>query len=147
MALKEVEIRLMRLEDLDAVVEIDRKVLGKERKMFWEEKIESYKKRSPMPGLVAVVDGKVVGFIMGEVSGWEYGIPETYGYLDTMGVDPEYQHKGIGTLLFKELKAHFRELGVNVIYTFVDWRNWTLLKFFDAMGFTKGEMINLELRI
>lgn len=33
------------------------------------------------------------------------------------------------------------------VYTLVNWRDWTLLQFFDAMGFKRGDMINLEFKI
>jgi hypothetical protein len=29
----------------------------------------------------------------------------------------------------------------------VDWKKWDLLKFFEKMGFTRGDMINLELKL
>jgi hypothetical protein len=29
----------------------------------------------------------------------------------------------------------------------VNWRDWGLLQFFGAMGFQRGDMINLELKI
>jgi hypothetical protein len=33
-------------------------------------------------------------------------------------------------------------------YTLVNWNDWDLLKFFRAMGFSRGgEMINLELNL
>ncbi len=62
----------------------------------------------------------MVGFILGDASGWEYGVPDTVGWIDTIGVHP--------------------------IYTFVNCRDWGLLQFFDAMGFQRGDMINLELK-
>jgi hypothetical protein len=37
--------------------------------------------------------------------------------------------------------------GVDTIHTFVDWRDWDLLMFFDNMGFQKGDMINLQLKV
>jgi len=29
----------------------------------------------------------------------------------------------------------------------VNWKDWDLLQFFDRMGFKRGDMINLELKI
>jgi len=39
----------------------------------------------------------------------------------------------------------FKKVGVDTIYTLVNWRTWDLLRFFDKMGFGRGDMINLEL--
>lgn len=142
-----VKIRTMRVEDYDAIIEIDKKVLGKARPDFWRAKLEEISARSPAPPLVAELEGKVVGFVLGEASGWEYGIPDTFGTIDTIGVDPEFQKKGIGRTLVEEMISNLRKLGVSTIYTFVNWRQGDLLRFFDSLGFSKGDMINLELKV
>jgi ribosomal protein S18 acetylase RimI-like enzyme len=46
---------------------------------------------------------KVVGFILGDASGWEYGVPNTVGWIDTIGVHPGYQKKGIARALLMEM--------------------------------------------
>jgi ribosomal protein S18 acetylase RimI-like enzyme len=97
--------------------------------------------------LVAEVGEQVVGFILGDVSGWEFGVPETIGWMDTIGVDPAYQKRGVATLLAHELIKNLKALGVRTIYTLVSWDDWDLLQFFHAMGFTRGDLINLELKI
>jgi ribosomal protein S18 acetylase RimI-like enzyme len=146
--LAKLNIRPLIIGDLDAIVEIDRKVLGKVRKDFWRKKIELPNPRYPLSGLVAELEGKVIGFIVGEVSGWEFGIPETVGWISTIGVDPDYQHKGAARKLSQEFIKNLKTIGVSVVYTLVNWSDWDLLKFFRAMGFARGgEMINLELKI
>jgi ribosomal protein S18 acetylase RimI-like enzyme len=141
-------IRTLTIGDLDAIVEIDRKVLGKVRRDFWRKKIEAPNPRNPLSGLVGEHEGKVIGFIFGEVSGWEFGIPETVGWISTIGVDPDYQNKGVARNLIQEFINKLRTIGVTVVYTLVNWSDWDLLKFFRAMGFTRGgEMINLELKL
>ncbi len=146
--LARLSIRPLTFGDLDAIVEIDRKVLGKVRQDFWRGKIELPNARYPFSGLVAELEGRVIGFIVGETSGWEFGIPETVGWISTIGVDPDYQHKGVARKLSQEFIRNLRGVGVSVVYTLVNWSDWDLLKFFRAMGFTRGgEMINLELKI
>jgi ribosomal protein S18 acetylase RimI-like enzyme len=157
------KIRVLDENDLDALVDIDKKVVGKERRGFWKRKI-AYTGIYPRPALVAEVEGKVVGFILGYVSGWEFGVPDTVGWIDTLGVDPAYQRRGIGRALFKALIESFKRSGteetleakeaeerkaegVNVVYTLASWNDWDLLQFYHAMGFKKGEMLNLELKI
>ncbi len=145
--MEQVKIRVLDYDDLDAIVEIDKEVLGKERPDYWQMKIELSESRSPMASLVAELDGRVVGFILGDASGWEYGVPDTVGWIDTIGVHPKYQKKGIARLLFKEMVTNLKKVGVDTIYTFVNWRDWDLLHFFDKMGFQKGDMIHLELKL
>lgn len=145
--MEQYRIRAMKYDDLDAIVDIDTRVLGKSRPEYWQMKLELADKRSPLTSLVAEVEGKLVGFIMGDASGWEYGIPESVGWIDTIGVHPGYQKKGVARALMSEMIDNLKKVGVNTIYTFVNWRDWGLLQFFDAMGFTRGDMINLELKV
>lgn len=140
-------IRTMVPSDLDQIIAIDIKVLGKPRPNFWEMKLELEENRSQLFSLVAELDGKVIGFIIGNASRWEYGVPETIGWIDTIGVDPDYQRKGIAKILFTEITDNLKKAGVDTIYTFVKRRDWRLLKFFNSIGFQKGDMINLELDI
>ena len=145
--MEDVIIRALQKEDLDAIVEIDEKVLGESRKDYWERKLEAMGTKSAQTSFAAVVQGKVVGFVLGDISGWEFGVPDTIGWIDTIGVDPAYQKKGIATALANELIRGLKGVGVKTIYTLVSWNDWDLLQFFHAMGFGRGDMINLELKI
>jgi ribosomal protein S18 acetylase RimI-like enzyme len=145
--LEDVKIRSLRKEDLGAIVAIDAKVLGENRKDYWEKKLELINDKSSQVSLVAEVEGKVLGFILGDVSGWEFGVPDTIGWIDTIGIDPAYQKKGLAKALAQELIRRLKTIGVRTIYTLVSWSDWDLLQFFHAMGFTRGDMINLELKI
>ena len=140
-------IRTMVPSDLDRIVEIDLKVLGKPRPEYWEMKFELMEKRSQIASLVAELDEKVIGFIIGGASRWEYGVPENIGWIDTIGVDPDYQRKGMAKILFTEMANNLKKVGVDTMYTFVTRRDWKLLKFFNSIGFQKGDMVNLELDI
>jgi ribosomal protein S18 acetylase RimI-like enzyme len=145
--LEDVKIRSLRKEDLGAIVAIDAKVLGENRKDYWEKKLELINDKSSQVSLVAEVEGKVLGFILGDISGWEFGVPDTIGWIDTIGVDPAHQKKGLASALAQELIQRLKAIGVRTIYTLVSWSDWDLLQFFHAMGFTRGDMINLELKI
>ncbi|MGD8985733.1 MAG: GNAT family N-acetyltransferase [Desulfobacteraceae bacterium] len=64
--------------------------------------------------------------------------------LDTIGVDPYYQHKGIGEQLINEFVDHLRNVGVQKINTLVDWNDSKLIHFFSANQFSPSKTINLE---
>ncbi len=145
--MENINIRALKKEDLPAIVEIDEKVLGENRKEYWERKIEALDTKSTQTSFAAEVEGNVVGFILGDISGWEFGVPDTIGWIDTIGVDPAYQKKGLATALANELIRGLKAVGVKTIYTLVSWNDWDLLQFFHAMGFSRGDMINLELKI
>ena len=146
-SLENVKIRTLKREDLDAIVKIDERVLGENRRNYWKRKLELMNDKSSQISLVAEMEGGVVGFVLGDISGWEFGIPETIGWIDTIGVEPAYQKKGVATALAQALVQNLRSLGVKTIYTLVSWNDWDLLQFFHAMGFSRGDMINLELKI
>jgi ribosomal protein S18 acetylase RimI-like enzyme len=146
--LDQLNIRPMTLGDLYAIVEIDRRILGKARQDYWKNKIDLPNPRYPLSCLVAEFEGEVIGFIVGDVSGWEFGIPETTGWINTIGIDPDYQSRGVAKKLTQEFITGLKAIGVTMVYTLVNWSDWDLLKFFRAVGFTRGEdMINLELKI
>jgi ribosomal protein S18 acetylase RimI-like enzyme len=146
--LDKMAIRLMEKEDLDYIVDIDTKVLGETRRDYWVTKIIRQAETRPRDAsLVAEIDGKVIGFILGEVSGWEFKVPNNIGWIDTIGIDPDYQNRGIAKELANGLVDNLKEYGVDTLYTLVNWNDWDLLQFFHAMGFTRGDMINLVLKV
>ena len=141
------KIRLMKAEDFDAVVGIDEKVLKSSRLEYYEVKFEKlFKSKDYLPvSLVAEEqDGTLVGFVMGEIYMGEYGIFQEEATLDTIAVDPDSQHKGIGEQLIDEFVDHLRNLGVKKINTLVDWNDSKLIHFFSANRFSPSKTINLE---
>ena len=58
-----------------------------------------------------------------------------------------FQKKGIAKALMSEMVTNFEKVGVETIYIFVNRRDWNLLQFFDSMGFTKEDILNLELKV
>ncbi len=145
-----IKIRLMKADDFDAVVGIDGKVFRASRPEYYEVKFEKFlKSRDYLPvSLVAEEqDGTVVGFVMGELYMGEYGIFQEEATLDTIGVDPHYQHKGIGEQLINEFVDHLRRVGVRKINTLVAWNDSRLIKFFSANQFCPSKTINLERNI
>jgi len=144
--LKRISLTPLSSSHVEGIVEIDHRILGKKRQSFWEKKVRAVESKTPPTGVVAELENEVIGFIFGEVSGWEFGVPASVGWIETLGVDPKYQKRGVAKAMMKELIKNFREAGVKNIYTLVNWSDWDLLQFFRRMGFTRGDMINLELR-
>ena len=64
--------------------------------------------------------------------------------LDTIGVDPDCQQKGIGKQLIDEFVDHLRSLGVKKVNTLVDKGDVSLTRFFASNKFTPSATINLE---
>ncbi len=136
-----IKIRLMKAEDFDAVVGIDERVLNTSRSEYYELKFEKlFESREYLPtSLVAEqADGTVIGFVIGELYMGEYGISQEGATLDSIGVDPYYQHQGIGEFLIEEFTDHLKELGVQKIITLVDTNDSNLMSFFGANQFGRS---------
>ena len=145
-----IKIRLMKADDFEAVVGIDKKVLGASRPDYYEMKFEKlFKSRDYLPTSLVAEDenGTVVGFVMGVLYMGEYGIFQEEAALDTIGVDPDYRHKGIGEQLINEFLDHLKKVGVQKINTLVDWNDSKLIQFFSANQFSPSTTINLERRL
>ncbi len=142
-----VQIRLMRVEDFNAVVKIDEKVFKTYRPDYYRMKFETIV-QSPdqLPtSFVAVAEGgTIVGVVMGKLYIGEYGISEKKASLDTIGVDPDYQQNNVGRLLIGEFMDHLKSLGVQKVDTLVDGNDAALTHFFTANGFAPSRTINLE---
>ena len=142
-----IKIRLMKADDFDAVVGIDQKVLKASRPQYYKLKFERLIESNDYISTSLVAedqDGTLLGFVMGELYMGEYGIFQEEARLDTIGVDPDCQHKGVGTQLINEFMDHLREMGVQKVNTLVDWNDTTLIKFFSVNRFSPSQTIHLE---
>lgn len=150
MPMVEIKIRPMTIKDVDAVIKIEEKISGEPRPAYWranmlvylDSSYEDLSGRSPVVWRVAEVDGKVVGMIIGGIRLWAFGIAEA-GWLEVLGVDPDYRGCGVAKKLIEDLFAYFKCCGVNLVYSLVDWADGELLSFFKHLGFRRGDHINL----
>ncbi len=138
-----VRIRKMNVNDIDSVLAIDEKITGKPHEAQWESRIIDHLSTDPLGCLVAEVDGKIVGFVIGNIRGWEFGIPKC-GWVEIVGVDPEYRGRGIARALIESLRDYFKMNGVSKVKTMIDWNDGGLVSFFSALGFKRSEYIILE---
>lgn len=147
--MNELRLRSMGESDLKVVIEIDTKVSGQERTTYYERKMSDHLKKGSgiSISLVAEYKKEVIGFIMGSLSKGEFGIPETIAFLDSIGIDPLFQKKGVGNMLLDEFETNLKVLGVRRIQTLVDWDHWGLVSFFSATGFSPSPTLNLDKKI
>jgi|SRR5208283_2083758 predicted N-acetyltransferase YhbS len=142
-----IKIRLMKVDDFNAVVRVDKKIVKASRAEYYRLKFETLVQSPDYLPTSLVAEGEggtVVGFVMGELYIGEYGISQEKATLETIGVDPDYQHKGIGKQLINEFMDHLRTLGVQKVNTLVDGNDSTLMHFFSANQFSPSKTINLE---
>ena len=146
MAEKTVSIRRLERDDFTAVVAIDERITGRPRHDYWRDRFETAESiRPPWASMVAELDGRVVGFLLGWSSGWEFGIRGSVGWIDVIGVDPPYRGRGVGRALVQAFADAAEELrNIKTIFTLVDSGDPQIREFFGRLGFTPGKMLHLE---
>jgi len=94
---------------------------------------------------IANFEGHLIGFILARI---EYlGIPiKEVCVIHALAVEPNYQRKGIGTLLVNELKNTCKSKGIPTMRAFVSENDHKLMTYFERLGFQRSDIINLELR-
>lgn len=142
-----VRIRPLTELDLEAVTRIDERVSGVYRPEVWEQRVGYYLRRDPDSSHVAEAGGAVVGFMLGEVRGGEFGLDEPTGWVEFFGVDPEARGRDIGRGLLDALLAHFRTKGAQIARTIVADRDRDIAGFIGAMGFSKAPLSAFERRL
>jgi len=128
-------IRALEDTDLGDIIAIDEKIGGQYRPDVWESRLSYYTRRDPEASTVAEVDGNVVGFMLGEVRSGEFGLEEPTGWIEVLGVDPDFRGESIGTRLANRLLSHFRSCGARCVRTLVDEEMEGITQFFGSLGF------------
>lgn len=145
---EKVIVRSAREEDLDAVVRIDAASSKRRRPRYFQIIFDRALHHSGMQiSLVAELDGRIVGFVIGSLYYGEYGVVEPSASLDAIGVDPEARRQQVGSALMRQLSANLEALGVVRMRTEVDWSDFDLLAFFKREGFAPASRLCLERRL
>lgn len=143
-----IKIRLLEDKDFHEVVRIDEKVLNISRTDYYEQRFEKlFQSGDYLPTSLVAEDenGTVVGFIMGELYIGQFGISNEGAVVDTVGVDPDFQHQGIGEKLMDEFITHLKALDVRKINTLVSKSDTQMMRYFNANRFQASTaVINLE---
>ena len=142
-------MRFLKQSDLDAIVTIDEAETKKNRREYYERKINSVvnKKSDINCSLVCEIDGKVVGFMMGYLFFGEFGIDEATATIDGLGVHPDFRKYGVASEMLDQFAMNMRAASVKKIYTLVNWDDFALEKFFSRQKFVPSKRINLELQL
>jgi ribosomal protein S18 acetylase RimI-like enzyme len=140
-----VVVRSLRQEDAARLVRMDQAITGRNRSAWYEGKLKRALGDSDVKvSLGAVVDGCLVGAILGSLHYGEFGLPEPIAVLDTILVDPARSREGIGTALLDQLVKNLRALGIERLRTEVAWDDADLLAFFKSEGFAPASRLCLE---
>ena len=143
------EVRAMRPADLPQIVRIDRELTGRNREEYIAGKLgEAMDDSGVRVSLAARLDGAIVGYLMARADFGDFGRAEPVAVLDTIGVDPAYEHRGIGHALVSQLFANLGALHVDRVETVVETATQLpLLGFLYDTGFKPSQRLAFVRRI
>lgn len=140
-------IRVRPLDELDvgAIIKIDERISGIYRPDFWERRVAFYLRRDPGGSQVVEVDGKVVGFMLGDLRAGEFGLDEPSGWVERFGIDPDHRGRDLGRQLFAAMVVHFKAGGARTVRTLVDRKDEGVAGFLKALGLSSSGLEALEM--
>jgi ribosomal protein S18 acetylase RimI-like enzyme len=144
---EQVRIRPLNELDIARIVSIDERLTGVYRPEVWERRIMYYLRRDPEASQVAELGGKVVGFMLADIRGGEFGLEEPGGWIERFGVDPDFQGRSLGRKLFEAVVLHLKRQGAKTVRTLVEKSDSDLASFLRALGFNDAPLAALEMRI
>ena len=141
-------VRNLRPEDLDAVVKLDARNVGRSRREYFRLKLaENLVDTGIKVSLAAELDGRFVGYLLARVYYGEFGAVEPAAVLDSLGVYPDAHREGVGHALVAQLRQNLIGLAVTRLRTEVSFDTPSLLSFFQREGFRPSGRICLELPV
>jgi ribosomal protein S18 acetylase RimI-like enzyme len=140
-------LRSLYPEDIHQVAEIESSLAGSPRLFFLEKRLAA---ASAIPEnfiTCAVTDNKkLAGYGFARVLEGEFGAKSAMAVLDTVGVAPEYQGRGIGRMILSGIERRMKNRNLNVIMTQTLWSRHAMIRFFAATGFSMatGQIIERD---
>ncbi len=136
------DVRLLTAKDLDAVVRIDQRITGRDRRAYMKHALdEALRETGVRISLAARIDGNLAGYVMARADLGDFGRTEPVAVIDTLGVAPEYAHHGVGHALLSQLFLNLGALRIERVETVVDRKAFDLLGFFYDIGFAPGQRL------
>jgi ribosomal protein S18 acetylase RimI-like enzyme len=144
----DVVVRNLTSADLDAVIMLDAKNVGRRRDEFFKLKLKQALSDTGITvSLAAEVKGSFVGFLLARVFYGEFGVTERVAVMDVIDVHPAFRGLHVATALLEQLRTNLDGLGIGVLRTEVGWENTELLGFFRREGFVMAQRVCLDMNL
>jgi len=138
-------LRSLTEQDFEAVVEMDRRIVGRSRRGYMEKRLEAaLRVPDAHVQLAAESGGSLVGFLLARIVEGEFGQASAAAVLEAIGVEPALQHGGVGRKLLERLEEVMRRRGIHELTTQAPWGNQPMLAFLEAAGFSLAPRLVLE---
>lgn len=141
-----VVVRPLTPDDLEAVIALDARIVGRRRDEYFGVKLaQNLAETGIKVSLAGECDGLFAGFLLARVYYGEFGSLEPVAALDTLGVHPGFRRRGVGAALLEQLRKNLGALGIARLQTEVDWDEQDLMRFFHREGFRPAPRLCLDL--
>lgn len=130
--------------DLEDIVRIDERLSGRSRPNHWESRITYAIRRDAEGSWVADQDDRVIGFLIADVRGEEFGFSSPTGWLEVLAVHPDHLRQDIASALVAQVTRRFQVQGVLDVRTLVGEAHPELKRFFESAGFTAEPVVVLH---
>ncbi len=136
-------VRPMENQDAEAISGIYEAITQKPVADEFKRIIRGHAKSRNDACFVAILDEKVVGFMVSYILTMGFGISKS-AWIATLGVDPNHMGQGIGDMMARKVLEFYKSEGIENVYTSVRWDSTDLLSFFKTLGFTRSNFVNLR---
>lgn len=138
-------IRALTRDDLAAVVAIDAAIEGRPRRTYIERRLAVAVKAPNLHAQLAAVDEDgVAGYILARVLEGEFGRTERGLRLEMIGARADIRGHHVGQQLLAALATWGSRHGVQTLRTAAAWNDHSMLKWLDAMAFTRAPEVIIE---
>jgi len=137
----EVKIRPMEPEDIDGILEVDRKISGVQRAITYRDLVQEVLGGEVDMSFVAEVENQFVGFVLAYLTYVREQITEAC-VIQIFGVDPKYQRQGIASKLIQALIDRCRSKNIKLVRVMLEERDSELQSLFKRLGFDRSHYID-----
>lgn len=145
--MSELTLRSLYPEDIQQVSKIESNLTGRPRREFLEKRLAIATALPASFITCAALDGKTLaGYGLTRILEGEFGAVSVQAVLDAIGVDPDYQGKGIGKMVMSGIEQRMKKKNIRTLQTQIDWSDYTMVRFFSAAGFrlASGQIIERD---
>ena len=145
--MSDLTIRSLYPEDIQQVAEIESRLAGSPRMFFLEKRLAAASAMIDSFVTCAVTDDKkLAGYGFARVLEGEFGTKSSMAVLDTIGVAPEYQGRGVGKMVLAGIERRMKNRNINALQTQTLWSRYAMIRFFAATGFSlaSGQIIERD---
>jgi len=138
-----VNIRTMTRSDIHTVIALDRKFAGTRGHLSYKD-MATLDPGGPLDvSFVAEVGGNIIGFVIARLAYVMIPLSEIC-LVQGVLVDPDYQDRGIGGRLIRELLGYCQAEGISTVRTLVEEHNDRQRHFLEQLGFRRSAIINYD---